>query len=378
MADNNSRNEGDKTVLTSKRGIAINVTANDNAHFLVVSEGGAKGRIFELSDAPVTIGRHQNCDLCLPEPWISKHHCQVLQAQGKVWVTDLNSTNGTFLDGQCVMGQAVWPEGASLTLGSHVIKHELRSRKEFNISEKLAEDLRDASAYVLSLLPAPVVDGSVNVDWCYAPSAVLGGDSFGYHWLNGDRFVFYLLDVCGHGAGPALHTVSILNMLRDQTLANVDFTVPSRVLETLNGALPMEHHGDMFFSIWYGVYSKSSRRLDFASGGHPPALLFPPHGGLTQELRTDNPFMGILPKQVYEQASLVLAPGSRLCVFTDGAFEFKLPDGTEGCLEAFRALLESAHRTEGLDAKSVYQKLTTIALDGKLDDDFSLIILRFN
>jgi serine phosphatase RsbU (regulator of sigma subunit) len=378
MADNdNLRREDEKTVLSFNRGISLKVAETDNAHYLVVTEGKARGKTIELGDARLTIGRHPNCDLCLAEPWISKHHCQVFQTQGIVWVEDLNSTNGTFLDGRRINGKTVWSEGVSLTLGNHVLKHEFRSRKEFEASARLTEDLRNASAYVQSLLPTPVADGIVNVDWCLVPSAVLGGDSFGYHWLDRDRFVFHLIDVCGHGVGPAMHSVSILNVLRNQSLPNVDFAVPSQVLHKLNGALPMEHHGDMFFSIWYGVYSKSSRRLDFASGGHPPAILLPPGGGSVQELHTDNPFVGILPDQRYAQASLILAPGSRLCVFSDGAFEFKLPDGTEWCLEAFRNVLECAARAEDFGANSLYRKVATLALDGKLDDDFSLMVLSF-
>jgi hypothetical protein len=37
-----------------------------------------------------------------------------------------------------------------------------------------------------------------SVDWRYVPSAALGGDAFGYGFIDPDHFALYLLDVCGH------------------------------------------------------------------------------------------------------------------------------------------------------------------------------------
>jgi len=70
---------------------------------------------------------------------------------------------------------------------------------------------------VRSLLPAPL-SGSVETEWCFQPSEQLGGDAFGYHWIDADHFAMYLLDVSGHGVGAALLSVSVLNVLRAQAL----------------------------------------------------------------------------------------------------------------------------------------------------------------
>ena len=105
------------------------------------------------------------------------------------------------------------------------------------------------------------------------PSTTLGGDGLGYHWLDEDSFAIYLVDVCGHGVGAALHSVSVLNVLRSENLQNTDFRRPDQVLAGLNAVFPMENHKEMYFTIWYGVYNRVSRVLTYASGGHPPALL---------------------------------------------------------------------------------------------------------
>jgi len=81
----------------------------------------------------------------------------------------------------------------------------------------LANDLATAAGYVRSLLPPPQERGGVRADWRFIPSASLGGDAFGYHDLDADHFAVYLLDVCGHGVGAALLSVSALNAIRIST-----------------------------------------------------------------------------------------------------------------------------------------------------------------
>jgi sigma-B regulation protein RsbU (phosphoserine phosphatase) len=137
----------------------------------------------------------------------------------------------------------------------------------------LANDLATAAQYVRSLLPPPQQIDTVAADWRFIPSADLGGDAFGYHKLDDTTVAVYLLDVCGHGVGAALLSVSALNAIRSEALPNTDFHDPGSVLAALNKAFPMERQNDMFFTIWYGVYNTATRRIRWAGGGHPPAVL---------------------------------------------------------------------------------------------------------
>ncbi len=138
----------------------------------------------------------------------------------------------------------------------------------------LAKDVAQAAKYVYSLLPEKLRKGPIRTDWRFIPSAHLGGDSFGYDWIDEDHFAFYLLDVSGHGVGAALLSVSALNALRSQSLPQTDFRQPGQVLTALNKAFPMEQQNGLFFTIWYGIYHRATRQLAYAGGGHPPALLW--------------------------------------------------------------------------------------------------------
>ena len=141
-------------------------------------------------------------------------------------------------------------------------------------SERLmAEELAQASRYVQSLLPPPL-EGEVRAQWRFVPSTQLGGDMFGYHWLDADHLAIYLLDVSGHGVGSSLLAVSATNLLTSQALLDTDFRDPGKVLSRLNDVFQMEKQNGKYFTIWYGVYRRGDRTLAYCNAAHPAPLLW--------------------------------------------------------------------------------------------------------
>ena len=155
----------------------------------------------------------------------------------------------------------------------HLLERNEAYQKLEASQKQLAEEIARAASYVSSLLPPPL-EGETRTDWRFVPSTALGGDVFGYHWLDADHLALFLLDVCGHGVGAALMAVSALNVLSSRTLPATDFRDPGMVLKGLNESFQMEKHNSQYFTIWYGVYSRLDHCLRHAGGGHPAALLF--------------------------------------------------------------------------------------------------------
>src|SRR5437762_2746315 len=77
---------------------------------------------------------------------------------------------------------------------NNLLERDEAYRRLEESQRQLAEELAQAARYVKSLLPAKL-DGDVRIDWRFVPSAQLGGDMFGYHWLDSDHLALYLLDV---------------------------------------------------------------------------------------------------------------------------------------------------------------------------------------
>ncbi|MDJ0829652.1 MAG: SpoIIE family protein phosphatase [Desulfobacterales bacterium] len=246
--------------------------------------------------------------------------------------------------------------------------------------ERLNTELSEAADYVKSLLPPPIVRGPVRTDWKFVPSVSLGGDSFGYHWLDEDTFVIYLVDVSGHGVGAALLSVSVMNALRSQSLPDTDFKNPEQVLASLNAAFPSEENNNMFFTIWYGVYNKSTRELIYASGGHPPALLFDrSHAGQSNAtlLRTANKAIGVMPGVAYKKNKHLVAEQTTLYIFSDGAYEVQKSDGSMWQFKEFADFMNKIKSDSQSRLDRLYQHVKNIGSLDNFEDDFTIVEVAF-
>jgi predicted component of type VI protein secretion system len=58
--------------------------------------------LIRLDRVLVVVGRHPDCDARLDSPRVSRWHCCLTEVDGQVWVRDLGSTNGTWIDGRRV------------------------------------------------------------------------------------------------------------------------------------------------------------------------------------------------------------------------------------------------------------------------------------
>ncbi len=241
---------------------------------------------------------------------------------------------------------------------------------------RLNEELAEAEKYIMGILPAHRVEVP-HTDWHFVPSTELGGDSFGYHEVDADHLAIYLLDVCGHGVGAALLSVTVINVLRSAALTNTDFRDPAAVLAALNETFPMEKQNDMYFTIWYGVYQHSTRLLRYASGGHPPAILLrTAEDGVrhARELATPGMAIGVMPGVHYPSAVTELASGDRLLVLSDGVYEIEKAPGVP--LE-FSEFLQFVTAPDGDHPERIFNWIKSLAGTAALPDDFTLLRLRF-
>jgi len=235
----------------------------------------------------------------------------------------------------------------------------------------LAEQIDAAARYLRSLLPAPATK-PVKLDWRYIPSADLGGDTFGYDWLDGDHLALYILDVTGHGLDSALFAVTIMNVLRSRALPDADFRQPGQVLARLNDAFPMEQYGEKNFTIWYGVYEKPSNNLRWSGGGHPEGVLIDP-SGVTKLLKSEGPMMGMMPWPEWETSETTIEPGSRLYVLTDGVHEIHKVDGSEWTFNELVEFLLKPQDGEESMMDRLHRHVCELHGSELLDDDFSII-----
>ncbi len=241
--------------------------------------------------------------------------------------------------------------------------------------QALLSELSQAADYVTSLLPAPLTEGPVATDWRFHPSAQLGGDCFGYHWIDDDSFAVYLLDVCGHGVGSALLSVSAINVLRSQALPGVDFTSPAKVLSGLNDAFQMQDHNNLYFTVWYGVYNRKTRKLSFSNGGHPPALLLSGRSAVSR-LMASNFVIGAFPHASYCMQEIEVPSPANLYVFSDGVYEVENADGVMWSLNELEDFLKTPPSGAESEMDLLYRHLVAMYGHPTLPDDFSMLQVK--
>lgn len=354
----------------------LDLITGERVHCLEFTDGSVDRRHM-VGPLGLRIGRTPPADVILADSEISRAHCLVALKDGELYVSDLNSTNGTFVDGIKVDGVTPLPVGSILQVGNRSLKHEWRTRVEILQSEDFDRELERASSYVQALLPPPLREGPIRSDWIYQPSARLGGDAFGYGQLTEDLFFAYLIDVAGHGAGAAMHSAAVMNQLRQRSLPDTDMAVPAQVLSTLNKLFQMEEHAGLYFTIWYGVYNARTRQLDYASGGQHPAYVVPASRSQAIPVATRNVVIGALPGMGYKQASVQVPAGASLYLFSDGVFEIVATDGTQWSIDNFLQLILHPP-VDGLgESQRLYQSVRR-AQPKPLDDDFSLLVLTFD
>lgn len=90
---------------------------------LVVLTEGFRERSCELKVGKTTVGRVEDNAFQIPEPSVSSHHCEISLTGAVVSVKDLDSTNGTFIDGDPVK-ETVLKAGQTLRLGQIELRLE--------------------------------------------------------------------------------------------------------------------------------------------------------------------------------------------------------------------------------------------------------------
>ncbi len=263
----------------------------------------------------------------------------------------------------------------------HLLERNAAHKKLIESQEILKADLQEAAMYVKSLLPIPL-KGDVEASWRFLPSAQLGGDAFGYHWLDAENFALYLLDVCGHGVGAALLSISVANIIRSQTLLDTDFKDPSHVLSALNEVFPMEKHNEMFFTIWYGVYNKKTRILKYSSGGHPPAFLFTyeklPVGDPIL-LSTEGLVIGAVAHTSYANKHYKIPFNNRLFLFSDGVYDIKYSNNEMMAFDDLKKIFgDYVNRFHNDLDQIIYVSQQKQQGDKSFKDDFSIVEFTFH
>lgn len=87
----------------------------------LVPESGVAFEPVVLNRLPITIGRSDAATLCVPDRWVSRVHCEIVEVDGQLTVRDLGSKHGTMLNGEMIRSSRL-QSGDRLTVGTQIFR----------------------------------------------------------------------------------------------------------------------------------------------------------------------------------------------------------------------------------------------------------------
>ncbi|MBI4565306.1 MAG: FHA domain-containing protein [Planctomycetes bacterium] len=100
--------------------------------FIRVRTGPHQGKVFEIKDDVITIGRDENQMIQILDQGVSRMHAEIFKLGGICFVRDLNSTNGTFVNSVRITEEAL-KENDELLIGRTILRYEEKLRPDTSI-----------------------------------------------------------------------------------------------------------------------------------------------------------------------------------------------------------------------------------------------------
>jgi sigma-B regulation protein RsbU (phosphoserine phosphatase) len=240
------------------------------------------------------------------------------------------------------------------TLGRQALAALENARLQLVREEKQRQDreLQIAREIQKSLLPPhppelPGYELAAESLPCYE----VGGDSYDWIPLRGERLALVVADVAGKGTPASLLMASAHAFVH----AIAGTAPPSEVIERLNRFLVARTQTSRFVTLFYAELDPATHRLAYINAGHVPPFRVARDGTL-RRLREGGPALGLLDDASYEVGEVRLEPGDLVAMVTDGVTEATSPDDREfdddRVFEALRGLskLSASHVLGGLVA----------------------------
>jgi phosphoserine phosphatase RsbU/P len=186
-------------------------------------------------------------------------------------------------------------------------------------------DLQTAREIQQSLFPPrpPEVQG-FDVAGESRPCYEVGGDSYDWIPLGGERLALVIADVAGKGTPASLLMASAHAFVH----ALAGTAAPAEVISRLNRFLFARTQAGRFVTLFYAELDAAEHRLAYVRAGHVPPYRVTAEGRVSR-LSEGGPALGLLPEAAYEVGEVRLEPGDVVAMVTDGVTEATSADESE-------------------------------------------------
>lgn len=295
------------------------------------------------------------------------------------WIAKLDTVNNYLRD----ISTGTFPEEPldlhtkdELLLTAQCINEMTDSLKE---KERISSELEIATNIQAHMLPCifPAFPDHDEFDILASmdPAKEVGGDFYDFYMIDETHLAVVIADVSGKGVPAALFMVIAKTLIKNYAQMGME---PRYVFTKVNQLLCEGNEAGLFVTAWMAVLDVESGKLTYVNAGHNPPMIKLADGGFTY-LRSQPGFvLAGLDTTRYKQNELMMAPGDKLFLYTDGVTE---ATNMEQQLYGEQRLSDclNAHLSDDVNSMLQHLKEDVAAFVGNAPqfDDITMLILDY-
>lgn len=257
----------------------------------------------------------------------------------------------------------------------HLIEENRKLNQELIRKNLYFQHIYDSAQQILyHMTPrsCPLFD-KVHTYVVYKSCDVVGGDMFDIFKV-GDKIMFYIFDVCGHGILSAVMTMMLRSYFQNLKLT-YEYTgsIPDmkKYLMTINREMINNTSSNLYVTLFAGILDMNTHELNYISAGHVDQYL-QTRQGMTP-LTSTGTVIGLLDEATYDSESVKMLPGDRLFLFTDGILEVWKEEILSTAERLQGICFSNANNPLSQAVQSIYDGILNLHADANPDDDITIL-----
>ena len=207
------------------------------------------------------------------------------------------------------------------------------------------------------------------------PAREVGGDFYDYFLIDEDHLCLIMADVSGKGVPAALFMMACKIILDSCAMLGQS---AADILTRTNEAVCSNNQEEMFVTVWLGILEISTGRLTAANAGHEYPALKRPGEDFRLLKEKHGLVLGAMEGMRYREYELLLEPGTKLFLYTDG-----VPEATDGNDVLFgqermlAALNEAPEASPEETLRDVRRAVDEFVKDAEQFDDLTMLCMEY-
>ena len=244
-----------------------------------------------------------------------------------------------------------------------------RIESELNLASNIQADM------LPNIYPAFPDRSEFDIYATMDPAKEVGGDFYDYFLIDHDHLCMVMADVSGKGVPAALFMMASKIILANNAMMGKS---PAQILADTNAAICSNNREEMFVTVWLGILEISTGKLTAANAGHEYPVVKHADGRF-ELLKDQHGFViGGMDGVKYKDYELMLEPGSKLFLYTDG-----VPEATDADKQLFGVdrMLDALNRNTDVAPeqilKNVRSDVDAFVKEAEQFDDLTMLCMEY-